>query len=82
VSLIGTFAGMQAFGFSVNLLTLFGLVLAIGIVVDNAIIVMENVERLMDEKGLKAREASIETMQQVAGAVVASTLVLVAVLRR
>jgi hydrophobe/amphiphile efflux-1 (HAE1) family protein len=79
VSLIGTFAAMQAFGFSVNLLTLFGLVLAIGIVVDNAIIVMENVERLMTEKGLKAREASIQTMQQVAGAVVASTLVLVAV---
>ncbi len=79
VSLIGTFAGMQLMGFSVNLLTLFGLVLAIGIVVDNAIIVMENVERLMAEKGLKAREASIETMQQVAGAVVASTLVLVAV---
>lgn len=79
VSLIGTFLGMQAFGFSVNLLTLFGLVLSIGIVVDNAIIVMENVERLMREKGLKAREASIETMQQVAGAVVSSTLVLVAV---
>ncbi len=79
VSLIGTFAGMQAMGFSVNLLTLFGLVLAIGIVVDNAIIVMENVERLMHEKGLKAKQASIETMQQVAGAVVASTLVLVAV---
>ena len=79
VSLIGTFAGMQLFGFSINLLTLFGLVLAIGIVVDNAIIVMENVERLMREKGLKAREASIETMQQVTGAVVSSTLVLVAV---
>jgi hydrophobe/amphiphile efflux-1 (HAE1) family protein len=79
VSLIGTFLGMQAFGFSVNLLTLFGLVLAIGIVVDNAIIVMENVERLMREQGMKAREASIETMQQVAGAVISSTLVLVAV---
>ncbi len=79
VSLIGTFAGMQLFGFSVNLLTLFGLVLAIGIVVDNAIIVMENVERLMHERGLKAREAAVETMQQVAGAVVSSTLVLVAV---
>ncbi|WP_111655921.1 efflux RND transporter permease subunit [Isoalcanivorax indicus] len=79
VSLIGTFAGMMAFGFSVNLLTLFGLVLAIGIVVDNAIIVLENVDRLMREKGMRAREASIETMQQVAGAVVASTLVLVAV---
>lgn len=79
VSLIGTFAGMMAFGFSVNLLTLFGLVLAIGIVVDNAIIVLENVDRLMNEKGMRAREASIETMQQVSGAVVASTLVLVAV---
>lgn len=79
VSLVGTFLGMQAFGFSVNLLTLFGLVLSIGIVVDNAIIVMENVARLMQEEGLKAREASIRTMQQVAGAVVSSTLVLVAV---
>ncbi|MCH8544577.1 MAG: multidrug efflux RND transporter permease subunit [Alcanivorax sp.] len=79
VSLIGTFAGMLAFGFSVNLLTLFGLVLAIGIVVDNAIIVLENVDRLMQEKGMKAREASIETMKQVSGAVLSSTLVLVAV---
>lgn len=79
VSLIGTFAGMQAMGFSVNLLTLFGLVLAIGIVVDNAIIVMENVERLIVEKGMRAREASIETMSQVSGAVIASTLVLVTV---
>lgn len=79
VSLIGTFAGMQALGFSVNLLTLFGLVLAIGIVVDNAIIVMENVERLMTEQGMRAREASVETMRQVSGAVISSTLVLVAV---
>ncbi|MGJ7459360.1 efflux RND transporter permease subunit [Halomonas sp. MA07-2] len=79
VSLIGTFAGMLVFGFSVNLLTLFGLVLAIGIVVDNAIIVLENVDRLINEQGMKAREASIETMKQVAGAVVSSTLVLVAV---
>jgi HAE1 family hydrophobic/amphiphilic exporter-1/multidrug efflux pump len=79
VSLIGTFAGMMALGFSINLLTLFGLVLAIGIVVDNAIIVMENVERLMHERNMKAHEASIETMQQVAGAVLSSTLVLVAV---
>ncbi|MFU8783799.1 efflux RND transporter permease subunit [Aliidiomarina sp.] len=79
VSLIGTFAGMQAMGFSINMLTLFGLVLAIGIVVDNAIIVMENVERLIQEKGMKAKEASIETMKQVSGAVVSSTLVLVAV---
>jgi HAE1 family hydrophobic/amphiphilic exporter-1/multidrug efflux pump len=79
VSLIGTFAGMQAFGFSINLLTLFGLILAIGIVVDNAIIVMENVERLMHENKLRAREAAIETMKQVTGAVISSTLVMVAV---
>ncbi|MDX1588722.1 MAG: multidrug efflux RND transporter permease subunit [Oleiphilaceae bacterium] len=79
VALIGTFAGMQLFGFSVNLLTLFGLILAIGVVVDNAIIVMENAERLMQEQGMKAYEASVQTMQQVAGAVVSSTLVLVAV---
>ncbi|MGX5913268.1 efflux RND transporter permease subunit [Aliidiomarina sp. Khilg15.8] len=79
VSLIGTFAGMLLLGFSVNLLTLFGLILAIGIVVDNAIIVLENVERLMEEKGIKAKEATIQTMKEVAGAIVASTLVLVAV---
>jgi multidrug efflux pump len=79
VSLIGTFAGMLALGFSVNLLTLFGLVLAIGIVVDNAIIVMENVDRLMREQNMRAREASIETVRQVSGAVVSSTLVLAAV---
>ena len=79
VALVGTFAGMTVFGFSVNLLTLFGLILAIGIVVDNAIIVMENVERLMHEESMSAHEASVETMKQVSGAVVSSTLVLVAV---
>lgn len=79
VSLIGTFAGMQAMGFSINLLTLFGLVLAIGVVVDNAIIVLENVDRLMKEEGQSARDATIATMEQVAGAVVSSTLVLMAV---
>ena len=79
VSLIGTFAGMQVMGFSVNLLTLFGLVLAIGIVVDNAIIVLENVDRLIKEQGRTPRAATVRTMQQVAGAVVASTLVLAAV---
>ncbi len=79
VSLIGTFAGMMAFGFSVNLLTLFGLILAIGVVVDNAIIVMENTERLMHEHGMTAYGASVRTMEQVSGAVVSSTLVLVAV---
>ncbi len=79
VALIGTFAGMLVLGFSVNLLTLFGLVLAIGIVVDDAILVMENVDRLMQEQGLKARAAAIETMKQVVGAIVSTTLVLVAV---
>lgn len=79
VSLIGTFTGMLILGFSINLLTLFGLVLAIGIVVDDSIIVMENVERLMHERHLKAREAAIETMRQVTGAVISSTLVLVSV---
>ncbi len=79
VSLIGTFTGLQLLGLSLNLLTLFGLILAIGIVVDNAIIVMENTERLMSEKGLSASEAAIETLNQVTGAVIASTLVLVAV---
>jgi HAE1 family hydrophobic/amphiphilic exporter-1/multidrug efflux pump len=78
VALIGSFAGMMAFGFSINLLTLFGLVLAIGIVVDDAIVVMENVDRLMRDNKLKARDAAIETIRQVAGAVVATTLVLVA----
>ncbi|MCW7753941.1 multidrug efflux RND transporter permease subunit [Desulfobotulus sp. H1] len=79
VSLIGTFTGMLLLGFSVNLLTLFGLVLAIGIVVDNAIIVLENVDRLIRVEHMSARDASIETMKQVAGAVISSTLVLVAV---
>ena len=79
VSLIGTFAGMAVFGFSVNLLTLFGLILAIGVVVDNAIIVMENAERLIKEEGMTSYQAASKTMQQVAGAVVGSTLVLVAV---
>ncbi|PKM05202.1 MAG: hydrophobe/amphiphile efflux-1 family RND transporter [Gammaproteobacteria bacterium HGW-Gammaproteobacteria-6] len=79
VSLIGTFAGMAIFGFSVNLLTLFGLILAIGVVVDNAIIVMENAERLIKEEGMSSYQAASKTMQQVSGAVVGSTLVLVAV---
>ncbi|MEX2473680.1 efflux RND transporter permease subunit [Marinobacter sp.] len=79
VSLVGTFAGMLAFGFSINLLTLFGLILAIGVVVDNAIIIMENAERLMKEEGLSAYNAAVSTVQQVSGAVISSTLVLVAV---
>lgn len=79
VSLIGTFAGMALLGYSVNLLTLFGLILAIGVVVDNAIIVMENAERLIRDEGLSSYQAASKTMQQVSGAVVGSTLVLVAV---
>ncbi len=78
VSLIGTFTLMSALGFTINLLTLFGLVLAIGIVVDDAIVVVENVERNIRE-GLSPREAAHRTMDEVAGAIVATTLVLVAV---
>ncbi|HSG64252.1 MAG TPA: efflux RND transporter permease subunit, partial [Gammaproteobacteria bacterium] len=79
VSLVGTFAGMFALGFSINTLTLFGLVLAIGIVVDDAIVVLENTERLMAERGIPAREAAFESMRQVTGPVVAIVLVLAAV---
>ncbi|MCH8505660.1 MAG: efflux RND transporter permease subunit, partial [Ectothiorhodospiraceae bacterium] len=79
VSLIGTLAGMYLFGFSINMLTLFGLVLAIGIVVDNAIIVLENTERIMRDENLPPREAAIKTMDEVAAPVIAMTLVTVAV---
>ena len=79
VSIIGAFAGMYALGFSINLLTLFGLILAIGIVVDDAIIVLENVERLMDEEGLSPKEAAIKSMEEVSGPVVAVALVLASV---
>ena len=79
VSIIGTFAGMYVLGFSVNLLTLFGLVLAIGIVVDDAIVVLENVERIMTTEKLSPREATIKAMQEVTGPVVAIVLVLCAV---
>jgi hydrophobe/amphiphile efflux-1 (HAE1) family protein len=78
VSLVGTFAVMAAFGFSLNNLSLFGLVLAIGIVVDDAIVVVENVERNLSE-GLGPREATIKAMQEVGGALVAIALVLSAV---
>src|SRR3954468_7497557 len=78
VSLIGTFAVMAAFGFSLNTLTLFGMVLAIGIVVDDAIVVVENVERNIAE-GMSPRDASHETMDQVGTAVLAIALVLGAV---
>ena len=78
VSIIGTFAVMHVFGFSINALSLFGLVLAIGIVVDDAIVVVENVERNI-EQGLKPREAALKAMQEVSGPIVAIALVLIAV---
>lgn len=76
VSIIGAFAGMYILGFSINLLTLFGLILAIGIVVDDAIIVLENVERLMTEEKLSPKEAAFKAMKEVSGPVVAVALVL------
>jgi multidrug efflux pump len=79
VSLVGTFAVMSTIGFSLNNLTLFGLVLAIGIVVDDAIVVLENIERWL-EKGLPVREATIKAMQEITGPIVAITLVLSSVL--
>lgn len=79
VSLIGTFAGLYAFGFSINMLTLLAMVLAIGIVVDDAIVVLENVERLMREQKMQPFEASVEAMREVSGAVIAIVLVLVSV---
>ncbi len=79
VALLGTFMGMQVLGFTINQLTLFGMVLAIGIVVDDAIVVIENVERIMTEEGLSPREATRKAMGQITGAVVAITVVLAAV---
>ncbi|WP_339688309.1 multidrug efflux RND transporter permease subunit [Gimesia maris] len=78
ISLIGTFAAMQLFGVTLNTLSLFGLVLAIGIVVDDAIVVVENVERLIAD-GLNPREATHKAMDEVSSALVATTLVLIAV---
>ena len=79
VSLIGTFAVMLALGMSINTLTMFGLVLVIGIVVDDAIIVVENVSRIIDEEKLSAKDASVKAMRQITGPVIATTLVLLAV---
>lgn len=79
ISLIGTFAGLYAFGFSINTLTLFAMVLSIGIVVDDAIVVLENIERLMAEEKLSPLNAAIKSMEQVSAAVVAIVLVLCAV---
>ncbi|MBB4865217.1 multidrug efflux pump [Pseudomonas nitritireducens] len=79
VSLIGTFAGMYLMGFSINLLSLFGMVLAIGIVVDDAIVVLENVERVMRTEKIGPKEAAIKAMEEVTGPIVAIVLVLCAV---
>jgi multidrug efflux pump len=79
ISLIGTFAGLYLFGFSINTLTLFAMVLSIGIVVDDAIVVLENIERLMAEEKLSPIKAAIKSMEQVSAAVVAIVLVLCAV---
>jgi len=79
VSLIGTFAGLIILGYSINTLTLFGMVLAIGIVVDDAIVVLENVERIMHEEHLEAREAAIKAMKEVTSPIIAIVLTLCAV---
>jgi len=79
VALLGTFLGLSMFGFTINQLTLFAMVLAIGIVVDDAIVVIENVERIMAEEHLPPREATLKAMGQITGAVVAITVVLAAV---
>ena len=79
VSIVGAFAGMLALGFSINTLTLFGVVLAIGIVVDDAIVVIENVERIMEEENIDVRSATIKAMSEVTGPVIAIVLVLCSV---
>ena len=79
ISLMGTFATMAAFGYSINVLTMFGMVLAIGILVDDAIVVVENVERIMNEEGLEPRDATIKAMGQITNAIIGITAVLIAV---
>ena len=79
VSIVGTFAGMLALGYTINTLTLFGLVLAIGIVVDDAIVVLENVERIMSTEHLPPKEATAKAMSEVTSALIAIVLVLCAV---
>ena len=79
VALMGTFAAMSLFGFSINVLTMFGMVLAIGILVDDAIVVVENVERIMSAEGLSPRLATRKAMGQITGAIIGITLVLIAV---
>ncbi|WP_330925372.1 multidrug efflux RND transporter permease subunit [Candidatus Sororendozoicomonas aggregata] len=79
VSLIGTFAVMSVLGYSINTITLFGLVLAIGVVVDDAIVVIENVERLINKEGMAPKAATVRAMKEVTGPIIATTLVLLAV---
>jgi multidrug efflux pump len=79
VALLGTFAVLLALGFSINVLTMFGMVLVIGIVVDDAIVVVENVERIMSEEGLPPRDATVKAMGQIQGAIVGVTVVLISV---
>lgn len=79
IALLGTFAVMLAAGYSINMLTMFGMVLAIGIIVDDAIVVVENVERIMTRQGLSPRDATRQAMQEITGAIVGITLVLAAV---
>ena len=79
VALLGTFATLLALGFSINVLTMFGMVLVIGIVVDDAIVVVENVERIMSEEGLSPLEATRKAMSQISGAIIGVTVVLISV---
>ncbi|MFZ2824319.1 efflux RND transporter permease subunit [Hydrogenophaga sp.] len=79
VALLGTFGGLMALGFSINVLTMFGMVLVIGIVVDDAIVVVENVERIMSEEGLPPLEATRKAMGQISGAIIGVTVVLISV---
>ena len=79
IALLGTFATLLALGFSINVLTMFGMVLVIGIVVDDAIVVVENVERIMSEEGLPPLEATRKAMSQISGAIVGVTVVLISV---
>ena len=79
VALLGTFAALLALGFSINVLTMFGMVLVICIVVDDAIVVVENVERIMSEEGLSPQAATRKAMRQISGAIVGITVVLISV---
>jgi len=80
VALLGTFVSMLAFGFSINVLTMFGMVLAIGILVDDAIVVVENVERIMAKRGFRRSKRRAKAMKQITGALIGITLVLTAFL--